>query len=159
MTFDTRDKGTVVLHFMSEFLIILCIELIIMAKVRLLIIDEHEAVRNALARRLNSTPSIEVVAATSDMNAIGNMAFQHSDVALLGLKSRSDFDFDVTIEMVTQLTQQGTAVIILTSYADDIERELVLHAGAYRYLLKNINSPQLISEIIEVSHEQARLAA
>ena len=68
-------------------------------------------------------------------------------------------DLDATIDSVACLTQAGTAVIILTPYADDIERELVLHAGAYRYLLKDINSPQLISEIIEVANEQARPVA
>ena len=128
-----------------------------MDKVRLLIIDEHEAVRQALATRLSSTPPIEVVAATQDIETSQN-SFHGlvADVALLGLRSSSDVDLDVTIGIVERLTEWGTAVIILTSYADDIEREMVLHAGAYRYLLKDINSPQLISEIIAVAHEQAK---
>ena len=127
-----------------------------MDKVRLLIIDEHEAVRQALATRLSSTPTIEVVAATQGIETSQNSFYGLSDVALLGLRSSSDVDLDVTIGIVERLTEWGTAVIILTSYADDIEREMVLHAGAYRYLLKDINSPQLISEIIEVAHEQAK---
>lgn len=127
-----------------------------MDKVRLLIIDEHEAVRQALATRLKSTPSIDVVATAHDIDAPGLSLKAYSDVTLLGLKSSSDMNLDVTIGIVERLTETGTAVIILTPYADDIERELVLHAGAYRYLLKDINSSQLISEIIEVAHEQAR---
>ena len=127
-----------------------------MDKVRLLIIDEHEAVRRALATRLGSTASIEVVATAQDIHAPELSHSGNSDVALLGLKSSSGVDLDMTIGTVERLTRSGTAVIILTSYADAIERELVLHAGAYRYLLKNINSPQLISEIIEVAHEQTR---
>lgn len=127
-----------------------------MDKVRLLIIDEHEAVRQALATRLSSTPTIDVVAVTQDIETSQNSFNGLSDVALLGLRSSSDVDLDVTIGIVERLTEWGTAVIILTSYADDIEREMVLHAGAYRYLLKDINSPQLISEIIEVAHEQAK---
>jgi DNA-binding NarL/FixJ family response regulator len=127
-----------------------------MDKVRLLIIDEHEAVRQALATRLSSTPTIEVVAATQGIETSQNSFNGLSDVALLGLRSSSDVDLDVTIGIVERLTEWGTAVIILTSYADDIEREMVFHAGAYRYLLKDINSPQLISEIIEVAHEQAK---
>jgi two-component system NarL family response regulator len=131
-----------------------------MDKVRLLIIDEHEAVREALAARLSSAASIEVVATAQDMLAPEFFCSGYSDVALLGLKSSSsNMDLDATIDSVACLTQAGTAVIILTSYADDIERELVLHAGAYRYLLKDINSPQLISEIIEVANEQARPVA
>jgi DNA-binding NarL/FixJ family response regulator len=127
-----------------------------MDKVRLLIIDEHEAVRQALATRLSSTPTIEVVAATQGIETFQNSFNGLSDVALLGLRSSSDVDLDVTIGIVERLTEWGTAVIILTSYADDIEREMVLHAGAYRYLLKDINSPQLIAEIIQVAHEQAK---
>lgn len=130
-----------------------------MEKVRLLIIDEHEAVREALAARLSSAASIEVVATAQDTLAPEFSRSGYSDVALLGLKSSSNMDLDATIDSVACLTQAGTAVIILTPYADDIERELVLHAGAYRYLLKDINSPQLISEIIEVANEQARPVA
>jgi DNA-binding NarL/FixJ family response regulator len=130
-----------------------------MDKVRLLIIDEHEAVRQALTTRLSSTASIKVVAAIQDVHAPELTRRGYSDVAILGLKSSSDGDLSATIGTVERLTKAGTAVIILTSYADDIERELVLKAGAYRYLLKDINSPQLISEIIEVSHEQARPVA
>jgi len=130
-----------------------------MDKVRLLIIDEHEAVRQALATRLSSTPTIEVVAAAHDIDTSRKSFNGLSDVALLGLKSSSDMDLDMTIGTVERLTKAGTAVIILTSFADDIERELVLHAGAFRYLLKDINSPQLISEIIEVAHEQTKPVA
>lgn len=130
-----------------------------MEKVRLLIIDEHEAVRQALANRLNSTASIDVVATAHDIDAPGLSLNEFSDVTLLGLKSSTDMDLDVTVGTVERLTEAGTAVIILTPFADAIERELVLRAGAYRYLLKDINSPQLISEIIEVAHEQARPVA
>jgi DNA-binding NarL/FixJ family response regulator len=127
-----------------------------MDKVRLLIIDEHEAVRNALATRLRSSPSIDVVGTARQINGKPRPEESVADVALFGLKSSSDFDLDATIAVVEELTMQGTAVIILTSYADDIERELLLRAGAYRYLLKTINSTQLIAEIQEVAEETAR---
>lgn len=124
-----------------------------MEKVQLLIIDEHEAVRNALATRLSSNPNIEVVATIQSFNQQNLNDSGSADVALYGLKSSSDADLDATISVVEDLTCQGTAVIILTSYADDIERELLLKSGAYRYLLKNINSNKLIAEILEVAAE------
>lgn len=127
-----------------------------MDKVRLLIIDEHEAVCQALATRLSSTPPIEIVAATHDIDAVPFFLNGFSDVALLGLRSGSDIDLAVTMEIVAQLTAWKTAVIILTPYADAIEREMVLHAGASRYLLKDINSPQLIAEIMAVAHEKVQ---
>ena len=124
-----------------------------MEKVQLLIIDEHEAVRNALATRLSSNPNIEVVATIQSFNQQNLNDSGSADVALYGLKSSSDADLDATISVVEDLTCQGTAVIVLTSYADDIERELLLKSGAYRYLLKNINSNKLIAEILEVAAE------
>jgi DNA-binding NarL/FixJ family response regulator len=127
-----------------------------MEKVQLLIIDEHEAVRNALATRLSSTPTIEVVATIHNLNQEHPDDNGSADVALYGLKSSSDADLDATIAVVENLTCRGTAVIILTSYADDIERELLLKSGAYRYLLKTINSNQLIAEILEVANEMSR---
>ncbi|MCA9873620.1 MAG: response regulator transcription factor [Ardenticatenaceae bacterium] len=130
-----------------------------MEKVQLLIIDEHEAVRNALATRLSSTPSIEVVATVHNFSLKELDDNGPADVALYGLKSSSDSDLDTTIAVVEDLTCRGTAVIVLTSYADDIERELLLKSGAYRYLLKNINSNQLIAEILEVAEETARPVA
>lgn len=130
-----------------------------MDNVRLLIIDEHEAVRNALATRLRSTPGIEVVATTQSFDQKHLDALGVAHVALYGLKSSSDADLDATIAVVEELTCRGTAVIVLTSYADDIERELLLKSGAYRYLLKNINSHQLIAEILEVAEETARPVA
>ncbi|MBE2221855.1 MAG: hypothetical protein IAF02_09960, partial [Anaerolineae bacterium] len=84
-----------------------------MEKVRLLIIDEHEAVRQALATRLGSTPTIEVVAAAHDIDMSQDSFSGLSDVALLGLKSSSDMDLDVTVGTVERLTKGGTAVIIL----------------------------------------------
>ncbi|MBK8935588.1 MAG: response regulator transcription factor [Chloroflexi bacterium] len=124
-----------------------------MEKVQLLIIDEHEAVRNALATRLSSNPNIEVVATIQNFSQQNLNESGLADVALYGLKSSSDADLDATISVVEDLTCQGTAVIVLTSYADDIERELLLKSGAYRYLLKNINSNKLIAEILEVAAE------
>jgi DNA-binding NarL/FixJ family response regulator len=126
----------------------------VMDKVQLLIIDEHEAVRKALATRLGSAPTIDVVATERYLKPDRWSEDRPVDVALFGLRSGSDLVLDTTIEAVKELTCRGTAVIVLTSYADDIERELLLQSGAYRYLLKNINSNQLIAEILEVTHEK-----
>ena len=54
------------------------------------------------------------------------------------------------------LARWGVAVIILASYVDDFERALLLQAGARRYLVKDINSAELIAAIEEVAREGAR---
>lgn len=137
-----------------------------MTKIRLLIIEEHKAVRQALLTRLRSSPMIEVIdvlphigdalprAAESSLN--GHK--QRADVALLSTKRAGERPFEQTIQLLENLVAQGTAVIVLAPFADDIEQERLLQAGASRYLLKNVNTPQLIAEIEQVNTERAKTA-
>jgi DNA-binding NarL/FixJ family response regulator len=123
-----------------------------MSPIRLLIIEEHVAVRDALQVRLQSSSNLEVVAAYGSIldwegHSEHTLLETAVDVVLLGLKSSGQYPLRTTIRDIKNFKRMGTAVIVLASFADDIERELVLQAGAHRYLLKDINSSQLIAEI------------
>lgn len=121
-----------------------------MNEIRLLIIEEHEAVRNALQVRLATSTNLDVVAAyqdTTEWNLRTPNRASKADVVLLGLKSGRKRPLTAIIRDIKQFNQLGMAVVVLASLEDDIEKELVLQAGASRYLLKNINSNQLIAEI------------
>ncbi len=119
----------------------------LMEKIRLIIIDQHKEVRNALRIRLRSAPNLAIVGSVDADEAIG---IAHTDlppdVALLGLSGQNDELADM-VSLVKQLVARGTAVLALTSYIDDMARELVLQAGASDYRLKNINTPELLAEI------------
>jgi DNA-binding NarL/FixJ family response regulator len=127
-------------------------------KIRLLIIEEHRAVRRALETRLRSSPLLEVVGAIPRLADDFLNGHQSPDVALLSMKRGSLQSFDRILHLVRRLGERGTAVLILTPYADDIERELLLQAGASRYLLQNVNTPQLIAEIELANAERAKVA-
>lgn len=119
-------------------------------KIRLLIIDEHAAVRRALARRLGAAPTLDIVgtsARAEELEAI------HADVVLLGVRSHNR-SLKQTMQSVRALAQEGTAVIVLAPYANDVEQEQFLLAGARRYLLKDINTRQLVAEIEAVGAKE-----
>ncbi|MFZ1398598.1 MAG: hypothetical protein WAS33_16960 [Candidatus Promineifilaceae bacterium] len=118
-----------------------------MEPIRLIIIDQHKGVRNALRVRLRSTPNIAVVG-TVDAEEARLLAQEglQPDVALLGLAGQND-ELREMVRLVEQLVDGGTAVLALSSYIDDVAREMVLQAGASAYRLKNINTPELIAEI------------
>jgi DNA-binding NarL/FixJ family response regulator len=123
-----------------------------MKKIHLLLIEEHPAVRHALKVRLQSSPLVEIVAAVG--NAAEGRALSRRlqpDVVILGLQGSHHEELGVMVKMVDSLAQQKIGVLIVTSYADDVEREMLLQAGADRYLLKDINTPQLIAEIQAVA--------
>ena len=123
-----------------------------MNEIRLLIIEEHQAVRRALQTRLQSSSNLEVVAvypSAAEWQAQRQLSNKApcADVALLGLKGSRQRPVHDIIQDIKAFQNEGAAVIVLASVADDIERELALQAGAQRYLLKDINSIHLIAEI------------
>lgn len=128
-----------------------------MKNIRVLIIDEHPAVCRALTSRLGSVPSITVVGAMSDFNeGLRGVRELRPNVILLELKVRKkakvvsqNLDPVVALSM---LQECGPArVIVLTAYLDEAERDSALKAGARRYLLKQIDTAQLVSEIESVA--------
>lgn len=122
----------------------------------MLIVDEHVAVRTALEMRLRSSPAIEVLAAAHDVHeGRVHLKDQSPDAVLFGLKSHNRLEADCIAELIAEMAEQGIPVIVLASYADDIERERLIKAGARRYLLKDINSTLLIDEITTVTSEAA----
>jgi two-component system, NarL family, response regulator len=127
-----------------------------MKKIRVLIVDEHFAVRQALAARLKSIPEIEVVAtACSFDEGLTYARSQRPDIVLLEVKGVGARWPEPVAEMRQALADHSSGIIVLTSYADGIERENALQSGAHRYLLKQIDTALLVAEIETVAREVA----
>jgi DNA-binding NarL/FixJ family response regulator len=125
-----------------------------MKQIRVLIVDEHLAVRRALAARLKAYGHIDVVATARDFHGGLELARDlRPDVILLELKGASNLQLDPVGEMTRALSGHPAGIIVLTSYADDDEREAALRAGARRYLLKQIDTARLLDEIEAVATE------
>lgn len=119
-----------------------------MKKIHLLIIEEHTAVLGALQTRLRAAKSIDTVVAVQTLEeGVQYVQAYQPDIVLLGCKGSRSEALSSLVEAVEEMVQAKTAVIIFAPYADEMEREVLLQAGASRYLLKNINTPQLITEI------------
>lgn len=126
----------------------------IMNRIKVLIVEDHPAVRQALVARLNSFPQIDVLDAPVGLSqALKQAQSLKPDVVLLELKGASGVWPDPVGEMNKALSGHPAGIIVLTSYADDDEREAAQAAGARRYLLKQIDSARLLSEIEAVAAE------
>ncbi len=125
-----------------------------MNRIKILIVEDHPAVRQALAARLSSFPHIDVLAAPESLRqALKQAQKLKPDVILLELKGSNSNWPDPVGEMNKALAGHPAGIIVLTSYADDDEREAAQAAGARRYLLKQIDSARLLSEIEAVAAE------
>jgi two-component system response regulator DevR len=114
------------------------------------IIDEHEAIRSVLAERLNRTGQFAVVGHAGDANqALAGVRLAKPDVVLMEVK-RSD---GLGLEIVRQVASIAGApiVAVLTSYPSNWEQQAASRAGASLYMLKEIDTEELIRCITDLT--------
>lgn len=103
--------------------------------------------RQALVSRLQKTGKLEVVGSTgSTKEGLLKVEALRPNIVLLETK-RSDGMGLETCRRITR-SHPDTMVIVLTSYDDEDERQAAYMAGATRYLLKDIDSTQLVYELL-----------
>jgi DNA-binding NarL/FixJ family response regulator len=110
------------------------------------LIEEHTQVREALAERLSKIEGVELVGWAGDAQvAIGEMEKLRPQVILIESK-RED---GLGLELVRQAARAtwNPRVVVLTTYEVAWERRAVRRAGAQEYLLKEIDSAELLKRI------------
>lgn len=123
-------------------------------QLRVVIIDEHAPVRQALEKRLQACQDMEVVGCTGCWQEGIHMAEKSSaDVILLETKRSDEQGMAALRRLRTECPYAN--VVVLTSYPDSNEREEALEAGATRYVLKDIGSDYLVQEIRDLAWPQA----
>jgi NarL family two-component system response regulator LiaR len=119
-------------------------------RIRVLLVDDHEVVRNGMRAYLDSHPDFEVVGeAASGGEAVGLVKKLVPDVVLMDLVMPRMDGVEAT-RRVRDISPR-TQVVVLTSYHDDEYVFPALQAGALSYVLKD-------SRMEEVA-EALRLAA
>lgn len=127
------------------------------APIRILLVDDHEMVREGLIAMLQPEPDFEVVGQTGSGTAVAELVeSSRPEVVLLDARLP-----DVSgVEVCRQLSRShpGVSVVILTTYTD---RELVqecLAAGARGYVVKDVERFSLKESIRAVHRGHAVLA-
>jgi two-component system NarL family response regulator len=114
--------------------------------IRVLIIEDHNVVREGLAALLKVADGLEVVGEAADgVEAIAQFRKHQPDVALIDLRMPRMSGVDV-IERIRMETPHAR-FIVLTTYDGDEDIYRALKAGARAYLLKGMTSEELISTI------------
>jgi DNA-binding NarL/FixJ family response regulator len=107
-----------------------------MTPVRVVVAEDQTVVREGLVALLDLLPGVEVVGQAADgVEAAALVARYRPDVLLLDMRMPGMDGVATTAAVVAH--SPGTAVVILTSYADDASVLAALAAGARGYLTKN----------------------
>ena len=133
--------------------------------IRILAVDDHPLVRQGIAGLVRIQPDMTLVGEASDgREAIQQFRMHHPDVTLMDLQMPEMNGLDALIAIRNECP--GAKVIMLTTYAGDVQILRALKAGAQAYLLKSTLHKELLETIRavnagkkalspEVSHEIA----
>lgn len=117
--------------------------------IRVLIVDDHQVVREGLRRMLELQEGIEVVAeASSGEEAIAKAVALNPDVVTMDLKMPG-MDGIVATREIKERTPD-IDILMLTLYAEDYVKEAI-QAGASGYLLKDSDCEQITKAIRQVN--------
>ena len=128
----------------------------IMSKMRIVLVDDHEVVRLGLKVLLEQSDHFEVVGEANNAKEAVEIAGKfRPDIVLMDIRLPGASGIEAC-EEITQLYPE-VRVVMLTSYAEDEMLFSAIRAGASGYLLKQINSEDLIRSLESVRRGDALL--
>src|SRR5436189_4239397 len=125
-------------------------------RLRVLVVDDHEVVRQGLVAMLDRRPGFEVVAqAGSVAESIDQARLHQPDIVVMDVRLPDGSGVEACREIRAELPE--TRVIMLTSFPDDEAVLSAIVAGASGYLLKQIRARDLVAALENVGRGESLL--
>lgn len=116
--------------------------------IRVLLADDHAAIRAGLRMILDHADGVEVVGEAADGEAaIRNARALEPDVVLMDMRMPGTDGAAAT----TVLAAEGVRVLVLTTYDEDEVVFAAIRAGADGFLLKTASAPEILEAIRRVA--------
>ena len=122
-------------------------------KIRVLVVDDHPVLRDGVAAILENQTDMTMVGEARDGGeAIERFRALRPDVTLMDLQMPGMNGVDAITAIRSEYP--GARIIVLTTYAGDVQAVRALKAGATGYLLKSSLRTELIDAIHDVHRGQ-----
>ncbi|MBF4614128.1 response regulator [Curtobacterium sp. VKM Ac-1376] len=113
---------------------------------RVFLVDDHELVRQGVARIIDAQPDLEVVGeAESVARAVPRIAATRPDVAVLDVRLPDGSGIDLCRTIRSE--RPDLVCLMLTAFDDDDATRAAVLAGASGYVLKDIRGNNLVAAI------------
>src|ERR1700731_1574999 len=123
---------------------------------RVVLVDDHEVVRNGIKALLEETPDVTVVGEAGTVkDAIARVEWARPDVVIMDVRLPDGSGIEATREIRARLPK--TPVLMLTTFADDEALFASIMAGAAGYVLKQIKGADLVRAVQTVGRGESLL--
>ena len=120
-----------------------------MAKIRVLLTDDHTLFRQGIRTLLSAEPDIEIIGeAANSSDAVALARQVHPDVVLMDIGMTGMSSFEAT--RLIRKERPETRVVFLSMYDDEEYVAECVNIGASGYILKESPADQLVTAIREV---------
>ena len=125
--------------------------------IRVLTVDDHQLLRQGIAGLIGSEADMELVAeASNGREAVEEFRKHRPDVTLMDLQMPEMGGIDALRAIRGEFPE--ARIIVLTTYAGDVQVVRALKAGACGYLLKGLLRKELLETIRAVHGGQKRVS-
>jgi DNA-binding NarL/FixJ family response regulator len=118
-------------------------------QIRVLSVDDHFLMRDAIAMIINSQPNMQMVAqASNGREAIERFREHRPDVTLMDCRLPDMSGIEAAVAIRTEFPE--ARIIILTAFDSDTDQQCALAAGASAFVLKSAPPAKLLETIYQV---------
>jgi DNA-binding NarL/FixJ family response regulator len=128
------------------------------AKIRVFSVDDHPLLQEGIATIIRNQPDMLLAAeASNGREAIQRFREHAPDVTLMDLRLPDMSGIDAMIAIRSEFPE--ARIIILTTFAGDVEIQRALEAGARAYVLKSMPPKELVEVVRQVYAGKKRIPA
>ncbi len=125
--------------------------------VKVLIVDDHPAVREALAIRISQRDDLEVCGEAEDVtDALRLVLDTKPDIAIIDIALKKGNGIDLIKRIKDR--DQHVRMLVWSMYSEDVYADRALHAGAMGYITKQQATDRIVEAIDQVLAGQVYLS-